>query len=650
MPERKPKISRVAAGNARLTKKWFFLILFTSSLLFLAPSTVFARQSIRVGIYENMPKVFTSESGKPSGIFVDILEAIAQREDWKIEYVHGTWAEGLDRLAAREIDLMPDVAYTSERASIFAFTHEPVLSDWSQLYARRGSGIRSIPDLKGKRVSILERSVQQDAFNRLLYGFELPVTLVPFPDYPAAFRAVEEGKADVAVANRFFGSKNAQRYNLEDTSVVFNPTHLFFAASRTIDKGLLNILDRDLADLKKNPESTYYKTLRRWTSEEFKGWIPSWLKKLAAILGVLALLGGGSAIVLRNQVNTRTKELKESMGALKAAYQHWESTFNAVQEGIWVLDADANILLTNPATAHILDNPYDCNDANSTRSSCRKERGHGLNRLLLNVARKTKRRETKTAFVGGRWLKITVDPVIKENGKINGFIRIVSDVSNLKRAEEEMKDKTNKIRVINQELQKKVLELKNAWEQTVHVLANASEARDPYTAGHQRRVAMLSEAIAKEMGMEEDRVRHIELAALVHDIGKIEIPSELLSKPGKLSEIEFQLIKTHPAAALRILQPIIVPWPLAEIVYQHHERMDGKGYPRGLKGKEILLEARIICAADTVEAMSSHRPYRPALGLESALQELKNFKGIGFDEEVVEACLKVFEKGFNWEE
>jgi len=178
-------------------------------------------------------------------------------------------------------------------------------------------------------------------------------------------------------------------------------------------------------------------------------------------------------------------------------------------------------------------------------------------------------------------------------------------------------------------------------------LAIASEARDPYTAGHQRRVARLSRAIALEMGMGETRSRQVEMAALVHDIGKIEVPSEILVKPGRLNPLEFKLIQVHPATAHRILSSIELPWPLAEIVYQHHEAMDGSGYPRGLAGEQILPEARIISVADTVEAMSSHRPYRPAHGLEAALEELRKCRGGRYDAAVVDACLEVFAKGFS---
>ena len=161
---------------------------------------------------------------------------------------------------------------------------------------------------------------------------------------------------------------------------------------------------------------------------------------------------------------------------------------------------------------------------------------------------------------------------------------------------------------------------------------SAVETRDPYTAGHQIRSADLARAIATEMGLPQDKIDGIRMAGSIHDIGKLSIPAEILSKPTKLTEIEFSLIKEHSRSGYEMLKDVESPWPLAEIVYQHHERMDGSGYPRNLKGDEILMEARIMAVADVVESMASHRPYRPALGIEAALEEIEKNKGILYDE------------------
>ncbi len=189
--------------------------------------------------------------------------------------------------------------------------------------------------------------------------------------------------------------------------------------------------------------------------------------------------------------------------------------------------------------------------------------------------------------------------------------------------------------------------LERLLEQMVDVLATTVEVRDPYTAGHQRRVAELACAIAQEMGLPQDRIAGLRMAAQVHDIGKIYIPAEILSKPGRLNPAELGLVRVHPQAGYEVLRQIDFPWPVAEIVLQHHERLDGSGYPRGLKGEEIMLEARILAVADVVEAVASHRPYRPAHAIEEALGEIAKHKGRLYDPQAGEACLRLFERGYN---
>ena len=179
-------------------------------------------------------------------------------------------------------------------------------------------------------------------------------------------------------------------------------------------------------------------------------------------------------------------------------------------------------------------------------------------------------------------------------------------------------------------------------EALMQVLESTMATRDPYTVGHQRRVSQIACSIAREMGLSEDRLHNLRIAGTLHDLGKFAIPSDLLSKPGKLTSQEFALIKTHPQVAYNILEPISLPGNTAQIILQHHERLNGSGYPQGLKGDEILLEARILGVADVMEAMCSHRPYRAALGLAETLDELTRNKGILYDAAVVETCLKLY--------
>ena len=198
-----------------------------------------------------------------------------------------------------------------------------------------------------------------------------------------------------------------------------------------------------------------------------------------------------------------------------------------------------------------------------------------------------------------------------------------------------------------EELREALVSLRKAFGATIQVLVSAVEIRDPYTSGHQIRSAGLARAIATEMGFTKERIDGIRMAGSIHDIGKLSIPAEILSKPTKLTNIEFSLIKEHSQSGYEMLKDVESPWPLAEIVYQHHERMDGSGYPRNLKGDDILMEARIMAVADVVESMASHRPYRPALGIDKALEEIEKNKGTLYDNTVADTCLRLFrEKGF----
>ena len=246
--------------------------------------------------------------------------------------------------------------------------------------------------------------------------------------------------------------------------------------------------------------------------------------------------------------------------------------------------------------------------------------------------------EIGLVFNGRTGVKFEVDSAILRNpdGTPYGIVYLCRDITERKLAEEGLRQGLAKLRT--------------TLKASIDSLSSAIEMRDPYTAGHQERVTRLARAIAREMGLAEERVEAIEIAGIIHDIGKLYVPAEILSKPTKLTDLEYAMIKMHAQAGYTILSKIDFPWPIAQIVHQHHEAINGSGYPQGLSGKDILLEAKIICVADVVEAMSSHRPYRPALGIQAALDEISQKRGMLYDREVVDACLKLFgEKNFKFE-
>jgi PAS domain S-box-containing protein/putative nucleotidyltransferase with HDIG domain len=305
--------------------------------------------------------------------------------------------------------------------------------------------------------------------------------------------------------------------------------------------------------------------------------------------------------------------------------------FDNIQDSIVVTDLDGNIINWNPAA----------------------ERMFGY--YKYEVFQKTLGMLTTRFLSGtlhdGRWAgemnftrkdgtegvcETTVIPLRDEYNNIIAVFGVSHDITEHKRAEEE--------------LQRSYNQLRDTLIATVNTLASTVEMRDPYTAGHQRRVTILACAIAEEMGLTEEQFDGLRMAGLVHDIGKINVPVEILNKLGRISETEFDIIKHHPQAGYDILKEIEFPWPVAQIVLQHHERLDGSGYPQGLKDGRIMLEAKILAVADVVEAMASHRPYRPALGIEAALEEIAKNRGILYDPEVADVCMRLFtEKGFTLE-
>jgi putative nucleotidyltransferase with HDIG domain len=227
----------------------------------------------------------------------------------------------------------------------------------------------------------------------------------------------------------------------------------------------------------------------------------------------------------------------------------------------------------------------------------------------------------------GTTFPVEVDVVSVDRGDSQYILGIARDITERKNAEGRVTDTLTK--------------LKRSLDGIIQAMATVVEMRDPYTAGHQRRVADLAVGIGREMGLHEDRLEGLRVSGLLHDIGKIAVPAEILSKPGRLTNVEFDIIRGHPEAGHAILAQVDFPWPVAKVALQHHEAMNGSGYPAGLRGDEILLESRILAVADVVEAMASHRPYRPALGIEAALAEVLRERGRRFDPDVADACVRL---------
>jgi len=336
---------------------------------------------------------------------------------------------------------------------------------------------------------------------------------------------------------------------------------------------------------------------------------------------------------------------KQSEEALKKSEEKYRLLADHMKDQVWLMDLNMHITYVSPSVERITGYSADEIINMPWKLILTKE---SFDRVSDFIAAELPKALKSTS--GNRLFKtIELEFILKNGQTVWGeceFSLIRDEQGNPLSVLGESRNITER-KLAEDKLQQTLESLKKAVGTTIQVLISALEARDPYTASHQSRTANLACAIAAEMGLDGDIVEGLNMAGTIHDIGKLSIPAEILSKPTGLTNIEFSMIKTHPESGYEMLKDVESPWPLSEIVYQHHERMDGSGYPRNLKGNDILIEARIMAVADVVEAIASHRPYRPSLGLEFALKEIEKNRGKLYDEKVVDACLKLFrEKGY----
>lgn len=784
--------------------------------LLLSPG-VHAQQVVRVGLYQNPPKVFSNTQGEPSGFFVDVLNAIAEEEDWALEYRHCAWENCLKMLQRGELDLLPDVAYSDARDRRFDFHHEVVLSNWSMLYAVDPRNMQSVLDLDAKRVAVITGSIQYTTLQRRVKQFSVSPVFIEQQSSADTLKAVAAGQADAALVNRLYGLAHAEEYGLQPTHILIESSRLYYAAPQGRNGDLLLAIDLQLTGMKEDPDSAYYAAMHRWVESLESDTLPLWfiwtLQALAILLLVLLL----ASISLRHMVRRNTSELRRKNDALEQSEAMFRTLFETSQDAMMISGGE-DFIDCNPAMLRMfrypdvasmrqlrrddLFPPYQsggdksspCADdkirqaltegyahfewthrrADGTtfpsevtlvpmeinnrqvvqatiRDISRRKQNEvsmrQLNRALQTLSQVNHilvhaRDESallndicRTIVESGgyrlAWIGFarhddarTVEPVAQfgfeegylsslkiswknddyGNGPTGIAIRtgnpsIVRDIHNDPkfapwREQAIQRDYASSIALplikdnvtlgalniysrypdafgdseimllgeladdiafgihtqrlnlehtdIEEERKGHKLRLQEALLQTIQAITVMVEKRDPFTAGHQRRVADLAVAIAQELDFDEVRQEGIRFGAMIHDIGNIYVPAEILNRPGKLSESELQIVRSHPSVGYDIVKDINFPWPVADMILHHQERLDGSGYPDGLKGDSISLEARIIGVADVVEAMLSHRPYRASFSVEEMLQEIERYRGIKYDAQAVDACARLF--------
>ncbi len=385
--------------------------------------------------------------------------------------------------------------------------------------------------------------------------------------------------------------------------------------------------------------NTFWSVVVCSSEDEIIASLENYRNKLILVIGLL-LLGGvlfsfyglKASFIIKEEKKRRLVEK-----ALLDSEERYRTLVENASELIFELDDTGHLTFVNPAALRVMG--YEEKDligkhyATMIRPDMYEEALKFFGRQFVKGIENTYS-EYPVIVKDGReiWLGQNTRLIFKD-GKVVAFQAVARDITERKHQEKQLQDTLESLR--------------KAVGTTIQVLTSTVETRDPYTAGHQTRSADLARAIGTEMELPQEKIDAIRIAGSIHDIGKLSIPAEILSKPNKLSDIEFSLIKEHARKGYEMLKDVESPWPLAEIVYQHHERMDGSGYPRNLKGEEICIEARILAVSDVVEAMASHRPYRPGLGIDAALNEIEKNRGIFYDNAVADTCLRLFrEKGF----
>ncbi len=360
---------------------------------------------------------------------------------------------------------------------------------------------------------------------------------------------------------------------------------------------------------------------------------------ILVIISLLALYSIRQSLLADRERQRIFAERGVLMKSLEQSTERFRNLIETTSDWIWEIDRDGRCTYSSPRVENLLGfEPVEILHASLTTFAPPDQAAEVSAAFMQLLANGKPFNGFEITSLGKDGQVVVLEcnavPIFDERGQLAGYRGVARDITERKTAMEVLKKSRD--------------DLHASLEETVASLASAAEKRDPYTAGHQQRVERLACAIAREIGYPEDKIEGLHIAALLHDIGKITLPSEYLAKPTRLSMEEKALFKLHPEVGYEILKRIQFPWPVAEIVLQHHEHLDGTGYPQGLKDDEILLEAQILAVADVVEAMSSHRPYRPSLGIDIALDEIRAGRGIRYHAESVDACLNlILEKRYD---
>jgi PAS domain S-box-containing protein len=757
------------------------------------------RDRLVVGIYQNSPKVFWNGDGRPQGMFVDLVDAIARDEGWRVEYVRGTWNENLERLEGGQLDMVVDVTYSDERAARFDLNKIPVIESWLQAFSLRGTRVDRVRDLDGKRIAILKGAVQEEYLAREIRNrFKIDYTLLTYPDYATTAGALRDGRADVMIATRFFYFSELRGSDIVPRPIMLRPSPVYFAFPKHRNGEVIDAFDDHLSTMKNDPGSVYYRSLYRWLGERPRRIVPRYVAWLIAAAAGLLALAALFLIVLKREVSARTAEV----GASEKQYRQ---IYEGIAEGIYRSTPDGRVLMANPSLVRLLG--YGSLDELMAIDIGRE--GFVNTAVREEFVRRMERDGEIRDFVNTWRRRDGGELVVRENaravrnagGAIEYYEGTVEDITEHVRADLALLDEKNKLaqlfdisltvaragtvremldrtvrgleelrlfarivmiirdadgrteqlshaglgdddlalvrdapplpphllgtlldqqhRISNsyylpfdQRRPRQLLtltppagapaagdwrpgdclvvpltaksgmigylalldpadgrvpsmetvrllelyanqaatavdnlrlyaDLEASYYDTLLAFVAAMEAKDPYTKGHSENVQRYAVALARHLGLPDDRVKLVDDSALLHDIGKLGVKESILTKPASLSEAEFEEVKQHPLTGGQMVSRIENLATSAPIIRAHHEYYGGGGYPGEMRGGQIPLEARIIAVADAYEAMTSDRPYRKAFTREQALRRLREAAGGQFDKFIVDAFVEI---------
>ncbi len=527
-----------------------------------------AGRTVRVGVYQNEPKVFMDENGQAAGLFIDLLEEIAASEEWTLVYVPCEWAECLAALEDGQIDLMPDMAYSPERDQQYDFHHIPVAESWSQIYANPLVRINGFGDLAGRRVAVLEGSIQQTVFEQYMHGFGLEATLVPARSLDEAFELAGRGSADAAIANHFFGDYSYRDYGLVKTPIVFNPATLFYATAEGRNSDLLAAIDRRLEAWRQETDSPYYAALSRWTEPApapvYR--VPLYVYWVIATIGGLFVIAVGAILLLRGQVRARTRRLAQANEALRQSEERYRLISTVASDYMFStrVNPDGSLVQDWVAGAFEAITGYTFEEyvarggwRAALHPDDRTQDDRDLEKLRVGEPVIT---EVRTLTKSGEtvWVRVYAHPVLDERRELIGIYGAVQDITARKRAEEE-------IRRLNEELEQRVAERTRELEIAKERAEAADRLKSAFlaTMSHELRTPLnsiigftgmllmrlagpLNAEQEKQLAMVQDSARHLlDLINDVLDISKIEAGQiELAHEPFDMRQALQRCVET----------------------------------------------------------------------------------------------------------